>query len=75
MPGEKLTARRYENGFEIIGNREGLRGLADVCLALAALPEDVDASRKAGNHYHFDEDMNNLEPGSVPFVILYKPDL
>jgi hypothetical protein len=29
----------------------------------------------AGNHYHFADYMNNAEDGSVPFVILYKPDL
>jgi hypothetical protein len=75
MADEKLLIRRLDDGFEIVGNREGPRGLADVCLDLAALPQDVEASRQAGNHYHFAEYMNNLEPGSIPIVILYKPDL
>lgn len=72
---EKLKIQHYENGFEIIGNREGLRGLADVCLQLANLPEDDEQAKALGNHYHYADYMNNLEEGSVPVVILYKPDL
>jgi hypothetical protein len=33
----KLKAYPYEQGFEIAGNREGLRELAWVCLVLAEL--------------------------------------
>jgi len=58
-----------------VGNREGLRWLADVCLRLADLPENDEQARKLGNHYHFSEHMNNLEAGSVSFKIRHKPDL
>ena len=53
----KLKAYPYEGGFEIAGNREGLRELAEVCLALAELPEDPEESKRLGNHHHFDEYM------------------
>ncbi len=71
----KLKAYRYEDGFEICGNREGLRDLAAICLALSELPEDSGAATDAGNHYHFVDYMNNTEAGSTPFIILFKPDL
>lgn len=72
---EKLKATPYQDGFEIIGNREGLKGLAAICQQLADLPENDDEARRLGNHYHYADYMNNLEEGSIPFVILYKPDL
>ena len=72
---EKLMVRPYEDGFEIVGNREGLRGLAEVCLQLAALPEKNEEARTLGNHFHFSDSMNTLEEGSIPFVILYQPEL
>jgi hypothetical protein len=76
---EKLFARLEKDGsfdlFTIVGNRDGLLGLAEICTRLADLPEDDEAARKLGNHYHFSEVMNNLEPGSVSFKIRYKPDL
>lgn len=69
----KLKAHPYEDGFEIVGNREGLRHLAEVCLALINL--DDDEAKSACNHYHFADYMNSLEDGSTPFIVLYKPDL
>jgi hypothetical protein len=43
---EKLLIRAFEDGFEIVGNRAGLKGLAQVCLQLADLPDsDEDARR------------------------------
>jgi len=39
------------------------------------LPEDDDEAKRLGNHYHFADYMNNLEQGSTPVIILYKPDL
>ena len=73
----KLKAYPYEAGFEIAGNREGLRELARVCLALAALPEDVEESQRLGNHYHFDRALTHglVDEGSTPFIILYRPNL
>jgi len=73
----RLKAYGYENGFEIAGNREGLRELARVCLALSDLPEDPEESKRLGNHYHFDEFLSQglVQEGSIPFVILYKPNL
>ena len=72
---EKLHIRPYEDGFEIVGNREGLKGLAEVCLRLAELPDDNEEAKKLGNHYHYADYMNNLEEGSIPLTILYKGDL
>ena len=73
----KLKAYPYEQGFEIAGNREGLRELARVCLVLAELPEDPDESKRLGNHHHFDEFLTQglVEEGSIPFIILCKPNL
>ena len=71
----KLKAYPYDDGFEIVGNREGLRELPRVCLALADLPEDDEEAKRLGNHYHFAEYMNNSEAGSTPFIILYRPNL
>ena len=71
----KLKAYPYQDGFEIAGNRDGLRELARVCLALAELPEDDEQAKRSGNHYHFAEYMNNADEGSVPFVVLYKPSM
>jgi hypothetical protein len=35
-----------------------------------------DADAKTGlNHYHLDEHLGDAEPGSIPLMILYKPDL
>jgi hypothetical protein len=71
----RLKVYPYEDGFEIAGNREGLKQLADICLDLAQLPEDNEEAKRLGNRYHFADYMNNLEDGSTPFIILYKPDL
>ena len=66
----KLKVYPYEDGFEIAGNREGLRELARVCVALAELPEDVDKAKRLGNHYHFDDALAEglVEEGSTLFV-------
>ncbi len=71
----KLKAYPYQDGFEICGNREGLRELADICLALSELPENAEAAKRVGNHHHFADYMNNIEAGSTPFIILFRPDL
>jgi hypothetical protein len=73
----KLKAYPHSDGFEIVGNREGLRELARVCLALADLPEDDEEAKRLGNHYHFDEFLAQgvVEEGSTPFIVLYKPNL
>jgi hypothetical protein len=72
---EKLMVVTSDQGVEIIGNRAGLRGLAEVALQLAELPENDEEARKLGNHYHFEDFLNSAEEGSVPLTILYKPDL
>jgi hypothetical protein len=72
---EKIRVVREGDGFEIIANREGLVGLAIVCLQLAMLPEDNKQAKKMGNHYHYEPFMNNAEEGSLEMTILYKPDL
>ncbi len=72
---EKILFVRDGDGLEIIGNRDGLVGLALVCLQLATLPEEGDEAKKLGNHYHFEPDMNNTEEGSLRMTILFKPHL
>lgn len=72
---EKLKISITSEGVQVVGNRRGLLGLAEVCTQLASLPETRDESRKLGNHYHYEEFMNNAEPGSVNLEILYDPEL
>ena len=72
---EKIRILLDADGVKVIGNRRGLTGLAEICQQLAQLPEDVEESRRLGNHYHYAEWMNNAEPGSVALEILYDPSL
>jgi hypothetical protein len=72
---EKIRIRRTETGIEVTGNRNGLVGLAEVCLRLAMLPEDDAEARRLGNHYHYAEWMNNAESGDCDLLIVYKKDL
>jgi len=47
----KLKVVRLESGeIEIIGNRAGLRDLAQICLSLSELSDDE--ATTAANHYH-----------------------
>lgn len=72
---EKLKVSISPEGVQVVGNRRGLLGLAEICMRLAKLPETRDESRKLGNHYHYADYMNNTEPGSVDMEILYDPEL
>jgi hypothetical protein len=72
---EKIKVLARDDGCEIVGNREGLIGLAEICQRLAALPEDDEQAKRLGNHYHFAPWMNNAEEDSITLTILYKPDL
>ena len=73
---EKIkTKSGTTQGFEIVANREGLMGLAVACLQMAMQPENNEDVLKSGNHWHFAEWNNNVEPGSDDFIIVYKPDL
>jgi hypothetical protein len=72
---ERIKAVVTSDGFEIIANREGLIGLADVCRRLADLPENAEESRRLGNHFHYAPWMNNAEDDSIAFTILHKPEL
>jgi len=70
----KLKVQRLENGeIEIVGNRAGLRDLADVCRDLSELSDEQ--AKTAANHYHIADYMNNAEEGSLELMILFKPDL
>lgn len=71
----KIKASSWGEGIEIQGNRAGLRQLAQICLDLADLPEDEQQSRQLGNHYHFEAEMFTAERGSVPFLVVYSPEL
>lgn len=72
-PYKLMITRTAKGEIEIVGNRAGLEGLADMCQGLAGLSEEE--ARTAANHYHVDEWMNNAEPGSVPLKIRYDPNL
>jgi len=70
----RLKVVRLDTGeFEVIGNRTGLRDLADVCRGLSEL-SDNDAKTPA-NHYHIADYMNNAEEGSLELIIRYDPNL
>lgn len=70
----KLKIVRLESGeIEIIGNRAGLKDLADVCTSLSELSDEE--AKTGANHYHIADYMNNTEEGSLELIILYKPDL
>lgn len=71
----KIRAVATDDGFEIIGNREGLLALAQTCQSLAGLPDDPAESRRQGNHYHFAPWMNNTGEDSVRFLIMYRREL
>ena len=70
---EKLRIVPHRDGFEIVGNREGLQDLAEVCLVLSRLSDEE--AKTAANHYHFASHMNNAEEGSIPLIIRVQPDL
>ena len=70
----KLKVVRLESGeIEIVGNRPGLRDLAEICKGLSDL-SDEDAGTPA-NHYHIADYMNTAEEGSLELLIRYDPDL
>jgi hypothetical protein len=70
----KLKVVRTESGeIEIIGNRAGLRDLADVCQSLSNLSDEQ--AKTPANHYHIADYMSNAEEGSLQLIILYKPDM
>jgi hypothetical protein len=62
---QRLRISRYHDGCEIIGNRDGLQDLSEVCLAPSRLSDGE--AKTAANHYHFAEYMNDAEEGSLPF--------
>ena len=68
----KYKISKYKDGFEIAADREALIWISEICLNLSKL-NDADA-KTAANHYHLDEYLGNAEPGSIPLVILCKPD-
>lgn len=70
---EKLLVRNADGEIEIVGNRDGLKWLADVCLSMSKIT-DQEANTPA-NHYHIADYMNNAEEGSLPLIILCNPDL
>jgi hypothetical protein len=69
----KYKIYKNKDGFEIAADREALVWLSEICLGLSKL-NDEDAKTGA-NHYHLDEYFGNAEPGSIPLVILCRPDV
>jgi hypothetical protein len=69
----RLKVVRLDSGeIEIIGNRAGLKDLADVCSKLSELSDDE--AKTGANHYHIADYMNNAEDGSLELIILYQPN-
>jgi hypothetical protein len=66
---------RHDEAFQIIANREGLMGLAEICLRLAMLPENDEEAAKLGGHYHYAEPGSALFIHSEPITIIYQPSL
>jgi hypothetical protein len=70
----KLKVVRLESGeLEIVGNRSGLKDLAEVCQGLSNLSDEE--AKTPANHYHIADYMNTAEPGSLELIIRYDPDL
>jgi hypothetical protein len=70
----KLKVVQTESGeIEIIGNRAGLKDLAEVCQSLSNLSDEQ--AKTPANHYHIADYMSNAEEGSLQLIILYKPDM
>ncbi|KPK89481.1 MAG: hypothetical protein AMJ94_12050 [Deltaproteobacteria bacterium SM23_61] len=69
----KIKILNTGNEIEIIGNREGLKWLADICISMSEITDDE--AKTPANHYHIADYMNNAEEGSIPLIILCKPDL
>ncbi len=70
---EKIFIYVKNGEIEIVGNKRGLVGLAEVCVRLSELTEDE--AKTPANHYHYADYMNNAEEGSVPLIIRYDPKL
>jgi hypothetical protein len=71
----KLMISVEDGVIKVVGNRDGLLQLAEVCSRLAMLPETRAESRKLGNHYHYADFGNNVEAGSAEMEILYDPEM
>ena len=64
----KLKVLRLETGeIEVVGNRAGLKDLAEVCRSLSELSDE--AAGTPANHYHIADYMNNAEEGSLQLLI------
>jgi hypothetical protein len=69
----KLKIIKQGDGIEVVGNREGLKHLGEICLALSDLSDSEAVT--AANHYHFADFMNNAEEGSIEMVVLLNQNL
>ena len=72
---EKIIIKKTTTGIEVEANREGLIGLAEICLRLALLPENEAEASRLGNHYHYADWANNTESADAELLITYKPEL
>jgi hypothetical protein len=69
----KLKVVRLNTGeLEVIGNRSGLKDLADVCRGLSDLSDDE--LKTPANHYHIADFMSNAEEGSLELIIRCDPN-
>jgi len=61
----------FQEGEVVIeADRDGLRRISEISAKLASLSDSE--ARTPANHFHFMEDMKNVEPDSLPLVILRK---
>ena len=59
-----------KNGYvEILGDAQGFKALAEVCLALSEVSPSALRSAKECGHYEFDDVYANVEAGSASFTI------
>ena len=66
VAGAKLKFAMNDRGvLDIVGNRLGLKALAEICSGLAESAAD--------DHYHLDENFWGTEQGSVA-VVIYRSD-
>ena len=61
----------FQEGEVVIeADRDGLRRISEISEKLASLTDSE--ARTPANHFHFMEGMKNVEPDSLPLVILRK---
>jgi len=72
-PDAKIKVTDQHGEVEIIGNREGLLWLSEICAGLASLTEAE--AKTPANHYHINPSMGHGTQDTVDAIILCQLDL